>query len=196
MFIVVERAVLAYVRSKFGFLVGDGIMAPGGSISNMYGMMLARHKMFPGAKTGGVASVGRPLVAFTSKESHYSIAKGANWLGLGLDNVVCVETDDRGRMVPAELERAMTECKAAGQIPFFVNATAGSTVMGAFDPIDELAAVCARHGVWLHVDACWGGSFIMSEKHKHHLKARPDLKLQQCLSFSNLPFRAPSSPTR
>ena len=106
-FIVVERAVLGYVMSKFGWPSGegDGIMCPGGSIANMYGMVLARHRRFPEAKSGGVAVIGKPLVAFTSEESHYSIAKGANWLGLGLDNVVKVKTDERGRMIPSELER-------------------------------------------------------------------------------------------
>ena len=51
-----------------------------------------------------------------------------------------------------------------------MNATSGSTVMGAFDQIDELAAVCKKHAIWLHVDACWGGSFIMSSQHRNHLK--------------------------
>ena len=108
-FIVVERAVLGYVMSKFGWPSGegDGIMCPGGSIANMYGMVLARHRRFPEAKSGGVAVIGKPLVAFTSEESHYSIAKGANWLGLGLDNVVKVKTDERGRMIPSELERCL-----------------------------------------------------------------------------------------
>ena len=51
-----------------------------------------------------------------------------------------------------------------------MNATSGSTVMGAFDQLDELAAVCKKHALWLHVDACWGGSFIMSSLHKKHLE--------------------------
>ena len=53
-----------------------------------------------------------------------------------------------------------------------MNATSGSTVMGAFDPLDELAAVCKKHALWLHVDACWGGSFIMSGQHKKHMEVR------------------------
>lgn len=171
-FIVVERAILSYIMSKFGWQEGegDGIMCPGGSIANMYGMVLARHRRFPEAKSGGVAAIGKPLVAFTSEESHYSIAKGANWLGLGLDNVVKVKTDERGRMVPSELDSSIQLCKKEGKEPFFVNATSGSTVMGAFDQLDELAAVCKKHALWLHVDACWGGSFIMSSLHKKHLE--------------------------
>ena len=77
-FMLVEKAVLRYVMSKFGWREGegDGLMSPGGSISNMYGMVLARHHKFPEAKSRGVGAIGRPLVAFTSEESHYSIVKG------------------------------------------------------------------------------------------------------------------------
>jgi glutamate/tyrosine decarboxylase-like PLP-dependent enzyme len=159
--------------TKYGWAsnIGDGIMAPGGSIANMYGMVLARHKMFPETKKEGVACIGKPLVAFTSEESHYSIVKSANWLGLGMDNVVKVKTDVRGRMIDAELDKAIVKAKANGKIPFFVNGTSGSTVMGSFDPLDKLSAVCKKHGgIWLHVDGAWGGSFILSEKHKHQLK--------------------------
>ena len=91
----VSAGELRYVMSKFGWREGegDGLMSPGGSISNMYGMVLARHHKFPAAKSSGVGAIGRTLVAFTSEESHYSIVKGGNLLGLGVDNVVKVKTD-------------------------------------------------------------------------------------------------------
>ena len=65
------------------------MFSPGGSLSNMYGMMLARHAKYPDLKSSGLFGQ-KPLVAFTSDESHYSIVKGANWLGIGVDNVVKV----------------------------------------------------------------------------------------------------------
>lgn len=55
-------------------------------------------------------------------------------------------------MIPSELERLVIERKARGQIPFFVNCTAGTTVLGAFDPISETADICQKHKLWLHVD--------------------------------------------
>ena len=73
-------------------LQGDGIFNPGGSMSNFYGMLLARHHLYPELKTRGLFGP-PPLVALTSEESHYSIVKGANLLGLGVDNVVKVKTD-------------------------------------------------------------------------------------------------------
>ena len=72
-------------------------------------------------------------------------------------------------------------CKKEGKEPFFVNATSGSTVMGAFDQLDELAAVCKKHALWLHVDACWGGSFIMSSLHKKHMEVMISNEMEICL---------------
>merc|ERR1712127_662741 len=128
--------------------------------------MLARHRAFPEIKRSGLSGV-PPLVALTSQESHYSIVKGANWLGLGVENVVKVKVDAGGRMVPEALDTALTDIKAQGKAPFFVNATSGSTVLGAYDDLTALAVVCAKHKVWLHVDACWGGSAVLSRKLKH-----------------------------
>merc|ERR1719219_3325654 len=131
--------------------------------------MLARHQAFPDIKRTGLS--GAPtLVALTSEESHYSIVKGANWLGMGVDNVVKVLTDSGGRMIPEELDKSIEAVKASGKVPFFVNATSGSTVLGAYDDLEALAEVCAKHKVWLHVDACWGGSAILSRKYKHLMK--------------------------
>merc|ERR1712156_1389304 len=166
-FIIIEHSVLGHIRKLFDWgEQGDGIFSPGGSLSNMYGMMLARHNAFPDIKRTGLS--GAPtLVALTSEESHYSIVKGANWLGMGVDNVVKVLTDSGGRMIPDELDKALDNVKAGGRVPFFVNATSGSTVLGAYDDLEALAEVCSKHKVWLHVDACWGGSAILSRKYKH-----------------------------
>jgi len=166
-FIIIEHHILAHIRQLFGWGdQGDGVFSPGGSLSNMYGMMLARHNKFPELKTKGLFNH-PPLVALTSEESHYSIVKGANWLGLGVENVIKVKTDEGGRMIPEELEKSIEDIKREGKVPFFVNATSGSTVMGAYDDLEALSAVCQKHSVWLHVDACWGGSVILSKKLKH-----------------------------
>lgn len=58
----------------------------------------------------------------------------------------------RGRLIPSELERLVQERKAKGDIPFFVNCTSGTTVLGAFDPIEEIADICEKYKMWLHVD--------------------------------------------
>lgn len=64
-----------------------------------------------------------------------------------------------------EIERA----KSDGAQPFMVSATAGTTVLGAFDPINEIADICQEYNLWLHVDAAWGGGAVMSRKYRHLL---------------------------
>lgn len=164
-FTLMENQLLTTFAGLFGYTAAesDGIFAPGGSISNMYAMMLARHRIAPDAKTGGLFGQ-QPLVAFTSIESHYSCRKAAHWLGIGTDNLVAVAVDGRGRMLADDLERRIGEARARGARPFFVNATAGTTVQGSFDPLQEIADICERHAIWLHVDACLGGSLVMASR--------------------------------
>ncbi|XP_020015839.1 cysteine sulfinic acid decarboxylase isoform X6 [Castor canadensis] len=100
---------------------------------------------------------------------HYSINKGAAFLGLGTDSVRVVKADERGKMIPEDLERQISLAEAEGSVPFLVSATSGTTVLGAFDPLDAIADVCQRHGMWFHVDAAWGGSVLLSQTHKHLL---------------------------
>ncbi|XP_053823331.1 cysteine sulfinic acid decarboxylase isoform X2 [Vidua chalybeata] len=163
-----EEQVLAKLREFVGWSTGDGIFAPGGSISNMLAMNVARFWRFPESRSRGNWDLPR-LGLFASQESHYSILKGAALLGIGTDNVHLVQTDKRGKMIPEELEKEIQRVKAEGSEPLFVCATSGTTVLGAFDPLDAIADVCARHGLWLHVDAAWGGSALLSPQLRHLL---------------------------
>uniref|UniRef100_A0A4W2HS86 Cysteine sulfinic acid decarboxylase n=1 Tax=Bos indicus x Bos taurus TaxID=30522 RepID=A0A4W2HS86_BOBOX len=140
----------------------------GGSISNMYAVNLARYQRYPDCKQRGLRAL-PPLALFTSKECHYSIKKGAAFLGLGTDSVRVVKADERGKMIPEDLERQISLAKAEGAVPFLVSATSGTTVLGAFDPLEAIADVCQHHGLWLHVDAAWGGSVLLSQTHRHLL---------------------------
>ncbi len=85
-------------------------------------------------------------------QGHYSIAKAAHWIGLGTDNLIIVASDSSGKMIPAELENKIVKALEQKKVPFFVNATAGTTVLGAYDPLEPLALVCKKYDVWLHVD--------------------------------------------
>ena len=89
--------------------------------------------------------------------------------GLGTDNVWSVPIDAQGRMVPDELEKLVLKANKEGKTPFYVNATAGTTVLGSFDPFEEISAVCKKHKLWLHVDGSWGGPVIFSSKQAHKL---------------------------
>ncbi|KYN22051.1 Glutamate decarboxylase [Trachymyrmex cornetzi] len=166
-FILMEHVVLQKMRELIGWSGGDSILAPGGSISNLYAFLAARHKMFPYYKEKGLSAIGGQLVMFTSDQCHYSVKSCASVCGLGTDNCVMVPSDERGRIIPSKLEELILERKAKGHIPFFVNATAGTTVIGAFDPIPEIADICQKYNLWLHVDAAWGGGLLLSRKYRH-----------------------------
>lgn len=87
--------------------------------------------------------------------------------GLGMNAVVKVRCDNEGRMLISDLEDKIVEAKAAGKRPFMVVATAGTTVLGQFDPIQDIARVCEENALWFHIDGCLGSSVLFSEKHKH-----------------------------
>ena len=88
----------------------------------------------------------------SAPQSHYSVLKGAHWLGMGTSSVVKVATDKDGRLLPGELRDAILEARRRGVRPCMVNATVGTTVLGAIDPLDEIADLCEEMGVWMHVD--------------------------------------------
>ncbi|KAK9808552.1 hypothetical protein WJX73_007613 [Symbiochloris irregularis] len=144
----------------------DGLFVPGGSLSNYYGIHLARNRADPQYKQRG--SYGGPcMVAFTSEHAHYSYLKAAFVTGLGTDNLISIPCDAAGGILPDKLEQAINSAKAVGKVPFFVGATAGTTVLGGFDPFQDLAAICTRHNLWLHIDGAWGAACLLSPRHRH-----------------------------
>ncbi|XP_045552186.1 acidic amino acid decarboxylase GADL1 isoform X1 [Salmo salar] len=169
-FLLTEEAVLKKMIEIIGWQEGgDGIFSPGGSVSNMYAVNVARYHHCPDVKVLGLSALPR-LVMFTSQECHYSVSKAAAFLGIGTNNVYVIPSDKRGKMIPAEFEKQVQRAKDEGALPFMVNATAGTTVLGAFDPLEEIADICERHNLWMHVDACWGGGALMSKKHRYLLQ--------------------------
>uniref|UniRef100_A0A1A9WSM0 Glutamate decarboxylase n=1 Tax=Glossina brevipalpis TaxID=37001 RepID=A0A1A9WSM0_9MUSC len=183
------RQIIKYSISELcGYVHGDGIFSPGGSISNMYGLVLARYRRHPNIKTGGMFGL-PPLVLFTSQESHYSLKKAAHWLGFGMNNCIEVATNERGQMSIEDLESKILDIKAEGRVPFFVNATAGTTVLGAFDDFEKVANICEKYNLWLHVDACLGGSALFCYKYRQLLKG-----LHRSNSFSWNPHKSMGAP--
>ena len=166
--VLVELELVKQMGLRVGFENADGVFTPGGSLSNLSGMLVARDRKRPGARRHGLR--GQRLRVYTSELSHYSVAKAVTMLGIGLDNLVRVAVDERGRMDPQALREAVAKDLAAGHEPMMVNATAGTTVLGAFDPIDAIADVCDDHDLWLHVDGAFGGSAILDPAQAHLLE--------------------------
>lgn len=87
-------------------------------------------------------------------------------MGLGTDNVYKIKTCARGKMMMDHLESEIIRAKCENAVPFMVSATGGTTVLGAFDPINDIADLCDKYKLWLHVDAAWGGGILMSKKYR------------------------------
>ncbi|KAL4229121.1 hypothetical protein ACF0H5_012160 [Mactra antiquata] len=166
MFILIEKAIMEKLTNILGYKDGDGLFCPGGSFSNIMAMNLARYKQCPDFKKQGMYGLKR-MKFYTSAEAHYSLVKGAVFLGLGSDSVVKVDTDPAGRIIPGDLEKRIKEDLEKGEAPVFVMATAGTTVLGAYDKLDPLAEICNKYSTWLHCDACWGGGALLSDKHRN-----------------------------
>ncbi|KAL3426359.1 hypothetical protein PVAG01_03150 [Phlyctema vagabunda] len=166
---VIEKTTARTFANLFGFNSphAGGISTQGGSASNTTSIIIARNNLFPETKTAGNGT--HQFILFTSSHGHYSLEKAAQMCGLGSDNVWAVPIDAQGRMIPSELETLVVKAKSEGKTPFYVNATAGTTVLGSFDPFADISKICKKHNLWMHVDGSWGGSVIFSSAQKHKL---------------------------
>lgn len=158
---LIEQELTRRMGDLAGLTGGEGIFTPGGSLSNLCGMVMARNHALPDSKDHGLA--GSRVAVYASEECHYSIAKNAGILGFGRSSVRKIACDNRRRMDPAALRAAIEADRAEGIAPVCVVATSGTTVLGVFDPIDEIADVAQDLGVWLHVDGALGASVLFSE---------------------------------
>ena len=166
---LVEEIVIERMAEKIGFPLpgAQGTFTPGGSISNLMGMLLARNEACPRARNEGMGDV--RFRSYVSTDAHYSVSKAAGVLGIGRSNTRKVPTNDAGEMRVDELEAMIAADRADGCRPGIIVATAGTTVLGAFDDIAELSKLARAQNIWLHVDASYGGSALMSPEHAHLL---------------------------
>ena len=201
----------------------DGLMVPGGSLSNLTALHIARHhwlvtngydppirarqddagdnvdqaesetddneekkddcailsrnlnEAMPVQVDTGERRIPPRMVALVSDEAHYSFRKAMAVTGIGASNLIAGRTLRNGQMDPDALHEAIRQAKEKGLAPFFVAATAGSTVRGSFDDIDAIVQVCRQHetidastgrqnSIWVHVDGACGGSAIFSRR--------------------------------
>lgn len=165
---IIEKNIIDKIISliNFGQNAG-GTFAPGGSMTNLMGMIMARDNACPSAKQEGVF---QKLITYTSDASHYSIPKNASIIGLGKENVRLVNTLDNGKMSVAALETEIKKDLESSHKPMIINATAGTTVLGSFDSIEEISKIAKKYNIWLHVDGAYCGAVFFSEKYKKLIK--------------------------
>jgi aromatic-L-amino-acid/L-tryptophan decarboxylase len=162
--VAIERHVLSFVGDCLGLDPAVGSFTSGGAEANLTGVLVALERHFPEATEHGLAAVrGRPTL-YASGEAHHSFAKAARMTGLGLGGVRSVPVGLDLRLDVRSLREAIERDRAAGERPFLVAATAGSTAAGVIDPLPAVADLCAELGLDLHVDAAWAGAAALSPR--------------------------------
>ena len=156
----VEERALDWLRQMLGLPDGfRGTIQDTASISTLVAIAAAREAAGVAVREEGMAGRDLPRMrVYASEQVHSSIDKACITLGLGMQGLRKIPTDAEYRMDPAALAAAIAEDRAAGMLPFCVVATAGTTSTSSIDPVAAVAEVCAREGVWLHVDAAYGGA--------------------------------------
>ncbi|WP_330457985.1 lysine decarboxylase DesA [Streptomyces sp. NBC_00820] len=159
---LIERRLVDWTTERIGFgPAADGVFTSGGSQSNLQALLLAREE----TKADDLTR----LCVFASEVSHFSVKKSAKLLGLGPDAVVSIPVDHDKRMQTLALARELERCAQDGLVPMAVVATAGTTDFGSIDPLPEIAELCARHGVWMHVDAAYGCGLLASLRYRDRI---------------------------
>ena len=148
----IEATVVDWFAALMGYPPeAGGILTSGGSLSNLTAVVTAR-----------AARLGEDFLdgtLYLSEETHFSMAKAARIAGFPERAIRHVPVDERLRLVPAALEKAIESDRARGLRPFLVVANVGTTNTGAIDPLPEVIAIARRHDLWVHADAAYGGFF-------------------------------------
>lgn len=167
----VERTMATILGSEIGWPADgfSGVVTHGGSLANFTALLTARNLAVPGSWESGLPRSGPAPVLAVHSEAHYCVTRSAGMLGLGTNQVVRVGLDARRRMDPQRLHESLAGLRARGVPIVAVVACACATPIGAFDPLVDIADVCRRHDVWLHVDAAHGGAVLLSDRHRHRL---------------------------
>ncbi|MBZ0114804.1 MAG: aminotransferase class V-fold PLP-dependent enzyme [Thermoanaerobaculia bacterium] len=158
----VEANVVRWFSSMVGFpRTAGGFLSSGGSIANLSALVAARTDRLPEEFLQGSL--------YVSTQAHHSIAKAARLAGFPSRNVREIAVDRSFRIKLPDLENQIARDRDAGLKPFLVVGSAGTTNTGAVDPLPEMAEIARREGLWFHVDAAYGGFFLLTERGRQRL---------------------------
>ena len=168
-----EDVTLDWLRQMMGLPEGfEGIIYDTASVSTMHAIAAARERA--NLKVRDLGMSGRddvPLMrVYASEHVHSSIDKCVITLGLGLKSLVKIDTNERFEMIPERLADAIAEDIAAGYLPICVIPTVGTTSTSSVDPVDAIADICEKHGIWLHVDTAYAGSTAIVPEFREYFK--------------------------
>jgi aromatic-L-amino-acid/L-tryptophan decarboxylase len=161
-----EQDVLDWLLREFGYddPGARGLLTTGSSMANFTALVTARHHHF-----GDCGDYSRAIV-YTSTQAHHSIAKAVRMVGVPVANLRAVAVDELFRMDVEDLRRQIEADRHRGLRPFCVIAAAGTTNTGAVDPLGEIAGLCRREDLWLHVDGAYGGAFVLTASGRSRLR--------------------------
>jgi len=163
-----ERQVLQWFRDLLRFpAASTGLLVSGGSMATMTALAVARYvKSGVDVRRDGLRGAPQPYAFYMTSEGHSCARKAIELLGFGSGSIRSVPIAVDFTMDVAALAAAIARDAAGGVRPIAVVATAGTTNTGAIDDLEAIADVCRRHGVWMHVDAAYGGPAILSDENR------------------------------
>jgi aromatic-L-amino-acid decarboxylase len=163
--VTIENQIIRWLCSTFGYpAAAHGNLSPGGSIANLIAIQTARDSF-------GVDSTNvKRAVIYTTAHAHHCIQKAIHTVGMDEAEQRTVPMNSRYQMNTDALRQVMSEDRKKGLRPFLVVATAGTTDTGAIDPLDAIADLCKEHKAWFHVDAAYGGFFVLVDGLKPKFK--------------------------
>jgi L-2,4-diaminobutyrate decarboxylase len=166
-----EQRLVGALAARVGYPpAADGVVTSGGTQSNLMGLLLARDQAAAWAgrdvAADGLGPDAGRLAIVCSELAHFSVARAAAVLGLGSRAVHWLPVDADRRLRLDELDRALDRLGADGRRPMALVATAGTTDFGSIDPLVALAERARQRGLWLHVDAAYGGGLLFSDRHR------------------------------
>jgi glutamate/tyrosine decarboxylase-like PLP-dependent enzyme len=156
----IEQKVIEWMCMQAGYPnTSGGIFVSGGSMANLTALTVARNVKLSEDNYG-------KGVAYVSEQTHSSVSKGLRIIGFRANQIRKIPTDAAFRMDMLALKEAITADLDSGNIPFAIIATAGTTNTGSIDPLNEIAGLCKKYNIWLHVDGAYGASILASSKYK------------------------------
>jgi glutamate/tyrosine decarboxylase-like PLP-dependent enzyme len=160
-----ENLLIDWMSGLVGYPAGSvGNLTSGGSLANLIAIVTARD-----AKKITARQI-ESSVIYLSEQAHHSVDKAIRIAGLGECVIRYLPLDDKYRIIPGELSRQIDEDRTEGLNPFLVVASAGTTDVGAVDPLTEIGRVAKANGLWYHIDAAYGGFFVLTDEGKAKLR--------------------------
>ena len=161
----IENMCIRWMNDLIGYpKEAAGNLTSGGSIANLIGLVTARDD------SGIKARDFNRAVIYTTRQVHHCVVKAIKFAGLQEATLRTIPMDDRFRMKADALEQQIQSDKNEGLMPLTIFASAGTTDLGAVDPLDEIGDIADRHNLWFHVDAAYGGFFLLTDHGKEVMK--------------------------